>query len=100
MNYEYSNGNVVISTDTAKAARSGVPANRELRDRQNRRRHERGLERARDGTARRVDDPDELLSLASLDLESWAGGARHALVAISPKEITGRVIVHPVMSVE
>ena len=39
-------------------------------------------------------------SRASLDLESWAGGARHAFVAISLKEITGRVIVHPVMSVE
>ena len=52
------------------------------------------------GSVRRVDDPDELLSLASLDLESWAGGARHVLVAIAPKEITGRVIVHLVPSVE
>ncbi len=45
------------------------------------------------GTARRVDDPDEVVALAALDLVAWAGGARHALVRIHPEEITGRVIV-------
>ena len=32
--------------------------------------------------------------LSSLDLEAWAGGSRHSLVAIMPDEITGRVIIH------
>ena len=32
--------------------------------------------------------------LASLDLEAWAGGDRHTLMAIRPTETTGRVIVH------
>lgn len=48
------------------------------------------------GTARRVDDPDELLRLSSLDLEAWAGGDRHALICITPTSVTGRVIVHPI----
>lgn len=100
VNYEYSDGRVVISTDVAKAA--GLESQ-----------HTVGFEVDRiddvmsegwsvlvTGPARRVDDPEEILALSSLDLESWAGGARHALVAIIPKEITGRVIVHPVISVE
>lgn len=45
------------------------------------------------GPARRVDDPEELLALASLGLEPWAGGDRHVLVCIRPEEVTGRVIV-------
>jgi nitroimidazol reductase NimA-like FMN-containing flavoprotein (pyridoxamine 5'-phosphate oxidase superfamily) len=45
------------------------------------------------GTARRVDDPDELVALSSLGLEPWAGGNRHAVVRIHPEVITGRVIV-------
>lgn len=100
VNYEYSNGNVVISTDTAKAhaLESQQTVSFEI-DRIDDVMSE-GWSVLVTGTARRVDDPDELLSLASLDLESWAGGARHALVAIRPKEITGRVIVHPVMFVE
>ena len=100
VNYEYSNGNVVISTDIAKAdALESQPTVSFEIDRIDDVLSE-GWSVLVTGTARRVDDPDELLSLASLDLESWAGGARHALVAISPKEITGRVIVHPVMFVE
>jgi hypothetical protein len=46
------------------------------------------------GPARRVDDPDELNRLAALELEPWAGGDRHALLRITPTEVTGRVIVH------
>jgi transcriptional regulator with XRE-family HTH domain len=46
------------------------------------------------GSARRVDDPDEVHRLSLLGLEPWAGGARHALVRITPAEVTGRVIVH------
>ncbi len=100
VNYEYSNGDVVISTDIAKAdaLESQHIVSFEI-DRIDDVMSE-GWSVLVTGTARRVDDPDELLSLASLDLQSWAGGARHALVAISLKEITGRVIVHPVISVE
>jgi nitroimidazol reductase NimA-like FMN-containing flavoprotein (pyridoxamine 5'-phosphate oxidase superfamily) len=47
------------------------------------------------GTARRVDDPDEVHRLSALGLEPWAGGSRHALVRITPAEVSGRVIVHP-----
>jgi transcriptional regulator with XRE-family HTH domain len=46
------------------------------------------------GPARRVDDPDELVELAALGLEPWAGGNRHAVVRIRPEIVTGRVIVH------
>jgi transcriptional regulator with XRE-family HTH domain len=100
VNYEYTEGHVVISTDVAKAAALESQ-------------HTVGFEIDRiddvmsegwsvlvTGPARRVDDPEEILALSSLDLESWAGGDRHALVVIIPKEITGRVIIHPVVSVE
>ena len=46
------------------------------------------------GRANRVDDPEEVLRLSSLDLEVWAGGERHVLVKITPVTVTGRVIVH------
>jgi len=49
------------------------------------------------GRVRRIDDPDELLRLASLDLEPWAGGDRHAIIAIHPDEITGRVIIQEIL---
>jgi hypothetical protein len=49
------------------------------------------------GQALRVDDPDEVVRLSSLDLEPWAGGTRHALVKITPVTVTGRVIVHSAM---
>ena len=48
------------------------------------------------GSARRVDDPDEVLALAGLGLTPWAGGPRHALVRIHPDETTGRVIAQAV----
>ena len=48
------------------------------------------------GSARRVDDPDEVLALAGLGLTPWAGGPRHALVRIRPDETTGRVIAQAV----
>lgn len=100
VNYEYSDGRVVISTDIAKAHALETH-------------HTVGFEIDRiddvmsegwsvlvTGPARRVDDPEEILALSSLDLESWAGGDRHALVAIDPKEMTGRVIIHPIDSAE
>ena len=46
------------------------------------------------GSARLVDDPDELVEHAAHGLVPWAGGARGAVVAIFADEITGRVIVH------
>ena len=46
------------------------------------------------GPCRHVDDPAEVQRLASLDLEAWAGGDRHRLMAIRPTKTTGRVIVH------
>ncbi len=46
------------------------------------------------GPCRRIEEPDEVQRLSSLDLESWAGGDRHALLAITVTEMTGRVIVH------
>jgi transcriptional regulator with XRE-family HTH domain len=45
------------------------------------------------GSARWVDDPDELVELAALGLEPWAGGARHTMIRIAPDEVTGRVII-------
>lgn len=96
VNFEYDDGRVIISTDLVKATTLEEQENVGFE-----------IDRVDDvlsegwsvlvtGRARRVDDPDEILVLSSLDLESWAGGDRHALVAIYPKEITGRVIVHQV----
>jgi nitroimidazol reductase NimA-like FMN-containing flavoprotein (pyridoxamine 5'-phosphate oxidase superfamily) len=96
VNFEYTDGRIVLSTDLVKASvleELGIVGFE--------------IDRVDDvlsegwsvlvtGTARRVDDPDEIVALSSLDLENWAGGDRHALVVIVPKEITGRVIVHQV----
>jgi hypothetical protein len=48
------------------------------------------------GTARRVDDPDELVGLTALGLTPWAGGPRHALLRIHPEVVTGRLIAQAV----
>jgi transcriptional regulator with XRE-family HTH domain len=45
------------------------------------------------GRARLIEDPEERLAIAGLDLEPWAGGARLNLIGIAPFELTGRVIV-------
>jgi hypothetical protein len=45
------------------------------------------------GHARLIEEPGERLAIAQLDLEPWAGGARLNLVAITPFEVSGRVIV-------
>jgi nitroimidazol reductase NimA-like FMN-containing flavoprotein (pyridoxamine 5'-phosphate oxidase superfamily) len=96
VNFEYSDGTVIISTDLAKAhvleAQSTIGFEVDRVDDV----LSEGWSVLVTGSARRIDDPDEILALASLDLESWAGGARHALVAIGPTEVTGRVIVHPI----
>jgi transcriptional regulator with XRE-family HTH domain len=50
------------------------------------------------GPAHRFEDPSVVVELSPLDLEPWAGGNRGVLVAIAPREITGRRIVHHVQS--
>ena len=45
------------------------------------------------GNARLIEDPGQRLAVARLDLEPWAGGARLNTVAITPFELSGRVIV-------
>ncbi len=46
------------------------------------------------GSARVVDDPDQLVAHAEHAIVPWAGGARNAVVAIALEEVTGRVILH------
>jgi hypothetical protein len=94
VNYEFTDGQVIISTDVNKAAtlESHAVVGFEI-DRIDETMSE-GWSVLVSGTARRLDDPAEILKVSSLDLESWAGGPRHALVAITPTEVTGRVIVH------
>jgi nitroimidazol reductase NimA-like FMN-containing flavoprotein (pyridoxamine 5'-phosphate oxidase superfamily) len=45
------------------------------------------------GHARLIEDPEERIVAARLDIEPWAGGARLNVISIEPFEITGRVIV-------
>jgi len=47
------------------------------------------------GEVRIVSDPDEIQRLSSLELASWGDRGEHTLIAITPTQITGRVIVHP-----
>jgi nitroimidazol reductase NimA-like FMN-containing flavoprotein (pyridoxamine 5'-phosphate oxidase superfamily) len=94
VNFEFTNGEVVFSTDESKAKRVEIE-------------HFVGFEIDRvdeamsegwsvlvTGRGRRISDQDEYQRLASLDLEAWAGGPRHTLVAIAADQVTGRVIVH------
>lgn len=94
VNYEFTEGQVVFSTDDAKATAlgRGDTVGFEID------RVEEGVSEGWSvlvtGPCRLVTDPDEAQRLSSIDLEAWAGGNRHALVAITPVETTGRVIVH------
>jgi transcriptional regulator with XRE-family HTH domain len=94
VNFEYTDGEVVLSTDLSKASalESEAVVGFEI-DRVDEAMSE-GWSVLVTGRARRIDDPDECVRLASLELEAWAGGARHVLIAIKPDELTGRVIVH------
>jgi nitroimidazol reductase NimA-like FMN-containing flavoprotein (pyridoxamine 5'-phosphate oxidase superfamily) len=94
VNFEYSDGQIVISTDIHKAAilESLNSVGFEV-DRIDEGVSE-GWSVLATGPARRIDDPDECQRLSSLDLEAWAGGSRHALIGIAPSELTGRVIIH------
>lgn len=94
VNFEFTDGQIVLSTDVSKAALlEAQPAVGFEVDRVDDAMSE-GWSVLVSGRARVVDDPEELLRLASLDLEAWAGGARHCLVCVTPDETTGRVIVH------
>ena len=94
VNFEYTDGEVIISTDVAKAAalESQETVGFEI-DRVDEAMSE-GWSVLVTGRIRRIDEPDEILRLSSLDLEAWAGGDRHALVGLRPDEVTGRVIIH------
>jgi nitroimidazol reductase NimA-like FMN-containing flavoprotein (pyridoxamine 5'-phosphate oxidase superfamily) len=94
VNYEYTAGQIVISTDPEKAAW--------LEDQQivgfEVDRVEDGLSEGWSvlvtGEVRSIEDPDEHQRLSSPGLDSWGDRGEHTLVAITPREITGRVIVH------
>ena len=94
VNYEFTEDQIVFSTDGAKASALGSAETVGFEiDRVDEVLSE-GWSVLVTGSCRRIEDPDEVQRLSSLDLESWAGGDRHALLAVSPDEITGRVIVH------
>jgi len=94
VNYEFTEGQVVFSTDDAKATAltAGQTVGFEI-DRVDEGVSE-GWSVLVTGPCRLVTDAEEAQRLSSIDLEAWAGGDRHALVAITPVEMTGRVIVH------
>jgi nitroimidazol reductase NimA-like FMN-containing flavoprotein (pyridoxamine 5'-phosphate oxidase superfamily) len=95
VNYEYTAGQIVISTDPAKAERLELAGAVGFEvDRVDEALAE-GWSVLVTGKARRVTDAQERQSLSSLGLERWPEGGEHELVAISVREITGRVIVHP-----
>ena len=96
VNYEFTDGQIVVSTDPNKAkalARAGVVGFEVDHVDQN---VSEGWSVLVTGPARLVTVPHERMALSSLGLESWSGTGVHDLVAIAPREITGRVIVHPV----
>jgi transcriptional regulator with XRE-family HTH domain len=94
VNFEFTDGEVVFSTNDAKALvlETEDVVGFEI-DRVDEAMSE-GWSVLATGRARRIEDLDEVQRLESLDLEAWAGGARHTLIGIRPDELTGRVIVH------
>lgn len=94
VNFEFTEGQIVISTDLRKAALLATLSVVAFEvDRVDDAMSE-GWSVLVSGRARVVDEPEEFRRLSSLDLEAWAGGDRHSLVCITPTETTGRVIVH------
>jgi nitroimidazol reductase NimA-like FMN-containing flavoprotein (pyridoxamine 5'-phosphate oxidase superfamily) len=94
VNYEYTEGQIVISTDPEKATwLEGLRIVGFEVDRVDAGLSE-GWSVVVTGEVRIVDDPDERQRLLSLGLALWKDGGEHNLVAITPTEITGRVIVH------
>ena len=93
VNFEFTEGEVIFSTDESKAAAIDKELVGFEVDRVDEAMGE-GWSVVVTGHARRIVDPEELQRLGSLDLEAWAGGDRHSLIGIKPEELTGRVIVH------
>ncbi len=94
VNYEYTDGQIVISTDPDKAAwLDGLKVAGFEVDRVDEGLSE-GWSVLVTGMVRSVNDPDEHQRLSSVGLDSWNDDGEHVLVAITPTEITGRVIVH------
>ena len=94
VNFEFTDGEVVFSTNDAKAllleAEEVVGFEVDRVDEA----MSEGWSVLATGRARHIKDFDEVQRLESLDLESWAGRVRHTLIGIRPDELTGRVIVH------
>jgi nitroimidazol reductase NimA-like FMN-containing flavoprotein (pyridoxamine 5'-phosphate oxidase superfamily) len=95
VNFEYTEGQIVISTDPDKATwLEGLRIVGFEVDRVDDGLSE-GWSVLVTGEIRVVTDPDEHQRLLSLGLATWNDGEdHHALVVITPTEITGRVIVH------
>jgi hypothetical protein len=94
VNYEYTEGRIVISTDPDKATwLEGLRIVGFEVDRVDEGLNE-GWSVLVTGEVRSVNDPDEQQRLMSLGLASWGDGEQHTLVAITPTHMTGRVIVH------
>ncbi len=93
VNFEFTEGRIVFSTDESKAAAIEMQLVGFEVDRVDEAMSE-GWSVMVTGRAHRIRDPEERQRLGSLDLEAWAGGDRHSLVGIKPEELTGRVIIH------
>ena len=93
VNFEFTEGRVIFSTDESKAAAIEMQLVGFEVDRVDEAMSE-GWSVMVTGRAHRIRDPEERDRLGSLDLAAWAGGDRHSLVGIEPEELTGRVIIH------
>ena len=93
VNFEFTEGQIIFSTDESKAATIEMQLVGFEVDRVDEAMSE-GWSVVITGRAHRIRDLKERQRLGSLDLESWAGGDRHSLVGIKPEELTGRVIIH------
>ncbi len=93
MNYVVRDGEVVLSTTPTQARLLGEQGRVSFEvDRVDEAMSE-GWSVLVTGPVRLVDDAEEVAALSTIGLVPWAGGDRHALVRISPDEVTGRVIV-------
>jgi transcriptional regulator with XRE-family HTH domain len=91
VNFAYADGTVLFRTsDSVAAAASGIVAfevdhiDETMSE---------GWSVLVRGHSRTIEDSDERVALAPLDIEPWAGGPRLSLIEITPFELTGRVIV-------
>ena len=78
VNFEFTEDQIVFSTDDAKASALGAGSTIGFEiDRIDEALSE-GWSVLVTGSCRRIEDPEEVQRLSSLDLEAWAGGDRHA----------------------